>query len=117
MTASESVVSASPTQGMSGATVRLGRIYAAALVVWAVVYPQLDKVNSRFAGSVMNVVGAALILIGLFAFAKSRWAGASLVIVGSVLGTLTCFWAVAPLIAMIALIVLIVKDARRAPSV
>jgi hypothetical protein len=103
---------------MSPYTTWLARIYAVVLVVWAIAYPQLDKVNSQFAGSVMNVVGAVLIVAGLYAFPRtSPWVAVALVTLGAVVGTLSIYWAGVTTIAMIALIVLIVRDARRSPSV
>jgi membrane-bound ClpP family serine protease len=103
---------------MSPYTVWLARIYAVVLVVWAIVYPQLDKVNSQFLGSVFNVVGAVLIVAGLYAFARtSPWVTVALVTLGAVIGTLSIYWAGVTTIAMIALIVLIVRDARRSRSV
>ena len=107
-----------PTRHMSTYTTWLACIYAAVLVVWAIVYPNVDKVDSQFAGSAMNVVGAVLIVAGLFAFTRtSPWVAVALVTAGALVGTLPIFWAVVPLIAAIVLIVLIVRDARRAPSV
>ncbi len=105
------------TRVMSPYTTWLGRIYAVVLVAWAIVYPQLDKVNSQLLGSVMNVVGAVLIVAGLYAFARtSPWVAVALVAIGAVVGTLPIFWAGLTTIAMIALIVLIVRDARRSTS-
>ncbi len=107
-----------PARVMSPYTVWLARIYAVVLVVWAIAYPQLDKVNAEFMGSVFNVVGAVLIVAGLFAFPRtSPWVAATLVILGAGVGTLSIFWAILPSIAMLALIVLIVRDARRSRSV
>ena len=107
-----------PTRVMSPYTTWLARIYAVVLVVWAIAYPMLDKVNSQFLGSVFNVVGAVLIVAGLFAFTRtSPWAAVALVTIGAIVGTLSIYWAVLPTIAMIALIVLIVRDARRSRSV
>lgn len=115
MTTSASINS---TRVMSPYTIWLARIYAVVLVVWAIAYPQLDKVNSQLLGSVMNVAGAVLIVVGLYAFARtSRWVAVALVTCGAVLGTLPIYWAGVPTIAMIALIVLIVRDARRSSSV
>ena len=103
---------------MSPYTTWLARIYAVVLVVWAIAYPQLDKVNSQFMGSVFNVVGAVLIVAGLYAFPRtSPWVAAALVTLGAVVGTLSIFWAGVPVIATIALIILIVRDARRSRSV
>jgi hypothetical protein len=105
------------TRVMSTYTTWLARIYAVVLVVWAIAYPMLDKVNSQFMGSVFNVVGAVLIVAGLYAFSRtSPWVGATLVSLGAVVGTLSIFWAVLPTIAMIALIFLVVRDALRSRS-
>jgi hypothetical protein len=106
------------TRVMSPYTTWLARIYAVVLVVWAIVYPQLDKVNSELMGSVWNVVGAVLIVAGLYAFTRtSPWVAVALITVGAVLGTAPIFWAGVTTIAAIALIVLIVRDARRSRSV
>ena len=106
------------TRLMSPYTTWLARIYAVVLVVWAIAYPQLDKVNSQFMGSVFNVVGAVLIAAGLYAFTRtSPWVAAALVTVGALLGTAPIFWAGVTTIAAIALIFLIVRDARRSGSV
>ncbi len=103
-----------PTRVMSPYTLWLARIYAVVLVLWAIVYPLLDKVNAELLGSVFNVVGAVLIVAGLFAFSRtSPWVAATLVILGAMVGTLPIYWAGVTMIAMIALIVLIVRDARR----
>jgi hypothetical protein len=103
---------------MSKSTKWLGWGYTTLLPVWAIVYPMLDHKNSQFLGSVMNVGGAVLIAAGLFAFSKtSPWVAVTLVTLGAVAATLPIFWAVLPSIAMIALIVLIVRDARRSPTV
>lgn len=103
---------------MSTYTTWLAWIYAAVLVAWAIVYPMVDEVNSQWLGSAMNVAGAVLIAVGLFAFARtSPWVAVALVTLGALVGTLPIFWAVVPLIAMSALIVLIVRDARRSPPV
>ena len=102
------------TRVMSPYTTWLAQIYAVVLVVFAIVYPQLDKVNSQFMGSVMNVIGAVLIVAGLYAFARiSPWLAVALVTVGAVVGTGPIYWAGLTTIAMIALIFLIVRDARR----
>ena len=109
--------SAPSTRHTSIYTTWLAYIYAVVLVAWAIVYPQLDKVNSQLTGSIMNVVGAVLIVAGLFAFTRtSPWISVALVTLGAVVGTLPIFWAVLTSIAMIALIVLIVRDALRARS-
>jgi hypothetical protein len=106
------------TRVLSTSTTWLAWIYAAALVAWAIVYPLLDKVNSQSLGSAMNIAGAVLIAAGLFAFARtSPWVAVALVTLGALVGTLPIFWAVVPSIAMIALIVLIVRDARRTSPV
>lgn len=105
------------TRAMSPYTTWLARIYAVVLVVWAIAYPQLDKANAQVSGSVMNVVGAFLIVAGLYAFTRtSPWVAVALVTLGSVVGTLPIFWAGVTTIAMIALIVLIVRDARHASA-
>jgi di/tricarboxylate transporter len=104
-----------PTHVLSKVTARLGWGYAALLVLWAIAYPQVDKTNSEFAGSVINVMGAVLIVAGLLAFTRtSPWVAVGLVTVGAVLGTLPVYWVLLTMLAMIALIVLVVRDAREA---
>jgi CheY-like chemotaxis protein len=98
---------------MSSYTKWLARVYAAFLILVAIVMPLVDKVNNQLLGDVMNVVGAVLIVAGLFAFPRSRWLAVALVTVGALVGTAPIIQLFVPPIAAIALIVLIVRDARR----
>ena len=65
---------------------------------------------------VLSVGGAALLAAGLWLIDRARWAGASLVSIGAILGGVPIFWAVLPLVAAAALVVLAVRYARRAAT-
>ena len=106
-----------PTHVLSNYTTWLAWLFAAVLVVAAFVMPVVDKANNQLLGDVMNVVGAVLIVAGLYAFSKSPWVAVALVAVGAVVGSLPILQLFIPPIAAIVLIVLIVRDARRSPAI
>ena len=67
--------------------------------------------------AVLLCTGGVTVLAGLRLFGHSPAGGAALVSVGAVLGALPIFWALLPLLLAVALIVLSVLYARRAPRV
>jgi hypothetical protein len=66
--------------------------------------------------AVFLCAGGLMVLAGLRLLRRSPARGATLVSTGAILGALPIFWALLPLLLAIALIVLSVFYARRAPS-
>ena len=65
--------------------------------------------------AVLLCAGGLMVLAGLRLLRRSPVRGATLVSTGAILGALPIFWALLPLLVAIALIVLSVLYARRAP--
>ena len=106
--------SARPTRVMSKYTKWLGWILVGICLAAAVSLPVFDKANSERLGSVMLVVGAALVATGMFAFGRTApWLAMALVTVGVLLGGVFLIWILLPLIAGIVLIVLFARDSFR----
>ena len=105
---------------MSKTLLRFGWAVAAVYVVWGLVvglWPSHWD-EASLADQVLYVVfmigGALLIVAGLRYFEHSPWGGAILISIGGLLGATPVFWSVVAPLAAITLIVLSIRDARRA---
>ena len=65
--------------------------------------------------AVLLCAGGLVVLAGLRLLRRSPAGGATLVSIGAIVGALPIFWALVPLLLAIALVVLSVLSARRAP--
>jgi hypothetical protein len=107
---------------MSKALVRLGWVVAVVYAVWGLVvglWPshwEEASVTEQVLYVVFMVGGASLVVAGLRYFRNSPWAGAVLISVGGLLGAAPVFWSIAAPLAAIALVVLSIRDARRASA-
>lgn len=95
--------------GLLAAAYLLGAILGAALIDW----DDDGGDSDRAFWIVFLLVGALLLVAGLFTGARSRWLAAALLSIGAVIGAIATFWTIIIPIAAIALIVLSVLWARR----
>ena len=71
--------------------------------------------SDQIVWAVLLIAGGLLVLAGLRLLHRAPTRGGTLVSIGAVVGALPIFWALLPLLVAVALIVLSVVYARRAP--
>lgn len=108
------------TQVTSRALLRLGWVVAVFYLVFGLVIGLLPShwdeasLTDQVFYIVFVVGGGVLLAVGLRVFEQAAWPGAALVSVGAVAGAVPLFWTLLLPLFAIALLVLSVRDARRA---